>query len=147
VTSDEEVFDSPAGWVAKHIKRYVATDGAAGHRYMGVPSLLLTTRGRRTGKLRRTALMYGEDAGRYLLVASNGGSATHPAWYLNLSANPDVEVQVRGERFMARARTATPDEKATLWKIVSAAFPTYDRYLKTAANKGREIPLIIVERT
>jgi deazaflavin-dependent oxidoreductase (nitroreductase family) len=146
VTTDEEVVDSPTGWVAKHIRRYEASDGASGHLYMGVPTLLLTTRGRRTGTLRRTALMYGEDAGRYLLVASNGGSGTHPAWYLNLTANPDVEVQVRGERFAARARTATRDEKAELWPIVSAAFPTYDRYLKTAAKKGREIPLIIVER-
>jgi deazaflavin-dependent oxidoreductase (nitroreductase family) len=145
--TEEEVFDSPAGWVAKHIKRYESTDGTSGHLYMGVPSLLLTTRGRRTGKLRRTALMYGEDSGRYLLVPSNGGSATHPAWYLNLTAHPDVYVQVKGERFAARARTATPAEKADLWKIVSAAFPTYDRYLKTAANKGREIPLVIVERT
>ena len=58
-----------------------------------------------------------------------------------------MHVQVKGERFAARARTATPAEKADLWKIVSAAFPTYDRYLKTAANKGREIPLVIVERT
>jgi deazaflavin-dependent oxidoreductase (nitroreductase family) len=94
---------------------------------MGVPTLLLTTRGRRTGKLRRTALMYGENAGRYLLVPSNGGSATHPSWYLKLTANPDVEVQVRGDHFAARARTATPDEKTALWTIVSAAFPTYDR--------------------
>jgi deazaflavin-dependent oxidoreductase (nitroreductase family) len=145
--TEEEVFDSPTGWVAKHITRYESTDGAAGHLYMGVPSLLLTTRGRRTGKLRRTALMYGEHDGRYLLVPSNGGSATHPAWYLNLTANPEVHVQVKGERFAARARTATPAEKADLWKIVSAAFPTYDRYLKTAASKGREIPLVIVERT
>jgi deazaflavin-dependent oxidoreductase (nitroreductase family) len=144
--TEEEVFDSPTGWVARHIKRYASSDGASGHMYMGVPTLLLTTRGRRTGKLRRTALMYGEDAGRYLLVPSNGGSATHPSWYLNLTADPDVEVQVRGDRFAARARTAAPDEKAALWTIVSAAFPTYDRYLKTAANKGREIPLVIVER-
>jgi deazaflavin-dependent oxidoreductase (nitroreductase family) len=142
VTS-EEVFDSPTGWVASHIRRYDASDG----RYLGVPSLLLTTRGRRTGKLRRTALMYGQDAGRYLLVPSNGGSATHPAWYLNLVADPDVTVQVRAETFSARARTATPAEKADLWPIVAEAFPTYDRYLTTAAAKGREIPLVIVERS
>jgi len=145
--TEEEVFDSPTGWVAKHIERYEASDGADGHVYMGVPCLLLTTRGRRTGKLRRTALMYGQDGGRYLLVASNGGSAAHPAWYLNLTADPDVRVQVNGERFAATARTATSEEKADLWPVVSKAFPTYDRYLKTAAKKGREIPLIIVERS
>ena len=140
--TSEEVFDSPAGWVASHIRRYERSDG----RYLGVPSLLLTTRGRRTGKLRRTALMYGEDAGRYLLVPSNGGSATHPAWYLNLAADPEVTLQVRAETFAARARTATPAEQADLWPIVAKAFPTYDKYLKTAAAKGREIPLVIVER-
>ncbi len=143
----EAVHDNPTGWVARHIQRYEKTDGADGHLYMGVPTLLLTTRGRRTGVLRRTALMYGEDAGRYLLVASNGGSGTHPAWYLNLVADPDVEVQVRGEKFTARARTASAEERRALWPIVAAAFPTYDRYVVTAAEKGREIPLIVLDRT
>ena len=136
----DEVFDSPTGWVAKHIQRYEKSDGT----YMGVPSLLLTTRGRRSGKLRRTALMYGEDDGRYLLVASNGGSATHPAWYLNLTENPDVEVQVRSETFTASARTAEGEERDRLWKIAAKAFPTYDKYLVTARNKGREIPLVVI---
>jgi deazaflavin-dependent oxidoreductase (nitroreductase family) len=139
----DEVFDSPTQWVTKHIGRYEKSDGT----YMGVPSLLLTTRGRRSGKLRRTALMYGEDAGRYLLVASNGGSATHPAWYLNLTAEPEVEVQVLRETFAARARTAQGEERERLWKIAAKAFPTYDRYLVAARKLGREIPLIVVERT
>jgi deazaflavin-dependent oxidoreductase (nitroreductase family) len=142
MTRDEPVFDNPTGWVAKHIQRYEKSDGT----YMGVPSLLLTTRGRRTGKLRRTALMYGEDAGRYLLVASNGGAAEHPAWYLNLTADPEVEVQVRQERFTARARTAEGEERERLWKIAAEAFPTYDKYLVTARRKGREIPLVVIER-
>ena len=138
----EEVFDNPTAWVAKHIKRYEASDGT----YMGVPSLLLTTRGRRTGNLRRTALMYAEDAGRYILVASNGGSGTHPAWYLNLVADPDVEVQVRSEIFRARARTADGEERERLWKIAAKGFPTYDKYIVTARQKGREIPLIVLDR-
>jgi deazaflavin-dependent oxidoreductase (nitroreductase family) len=138
----ERVFDSPTGWVAKHIERYEASDGT----YMGVPSLLLTTRGRRTGQLRRTALMYAEDAGRYILVASNGGSATHPAWYLNLVADPDVEVQVGSEIFRARARTAGGEERERLWKIAAKGFPTYDKYLVAARAKGREIPLIVLDR-
>lgn len=140
--TSEEVSDSPTAWVAKHIAHYGKSDGT----YMGVPSLLLTTRGRRSGKLRRTALMYAEDAGRYLLVASNGGSATHPAWYLNLAADPEVEVQVRDDRFTGRARTAEGEERERLWKIAAKAFPTYDRYLVAARRKGREIPLIVVER-
>ena len=138
----DEVSDSPTAWVAKHIKRYEASDGT----YMGVPSLLLTTRGRRTGTLRRTALMYAEDAGRYILVASNGGAGTHPAWYLNLVADPDVGVQVRSEIFRARARTADGEERERLWKIAAKGFPTYDKYVVTAREKGREIPLIVLDR-
>jgi deazaflavin-dependent oxidoreductase (nitroreductase family) len=140
--TEDEVFDSPTGWVAKHITRYETSDGT----YMGVPSLLLTTRGRRSGKLRRTALMYAEDDGRYLLVASNGGAATHPSWYLNLTENPEVEVQILTDRFPARAYTAVGDERERLWKIAAKGFPTYDKYLVTARNKGREIPLIVIER-
>ena len=81
---DDVVTDSPTGWVAKHVRKYVESDGKKGHRWSGVDTLLLTTRGRSTGKLRRTALIYGEDRGRYIVVASNGGAKTHPHWYQNL---------------------------------------------------------------
>src|ERR671930_2080530 len=100
----EEVFDSPSGWVASHVRRYVETDGEDGHRWRGVTTLLLTTRGRKTGKLRRTALIYGRDGDRYLVVASQGGAARNPNWYENLVANPDVHLQVGAERVPARAR-------------------------------------------
>jgi deazaflavin-dependent oxidoreductase (nitroreductase family) len=139
----EAVVDSPEEWVARHIRRYVESDGQKGGVYGGVPALLLTTRGRKTGQLRRTALYYGEDKGRYLLVASNGGAAKHPNWYLNLLDDPAVEVQVGAETFAARARPATPREKPRLWKIMAALFPQYDRY---QAKTRRDIPLIIVER-
>ncbi|GAB4104163.1 nitroreductase family deazaflavin-dependent oxidoreductase [Micromonospora taraxaci] len=140
----EAVEDSPVGWVASHIRRYVQTDGADGGTFHGVPSLLLTTRGRRTGTLRRTALMYGRDGDNHLLVASNGGADKHPAWYLNLSADPTVEIQVDAERFAARARTATAEERVRLWPVMTKVFPTYARYQK---GTEREIPLVIVERT
>ncbi|AWS42697.1 nitroreductase family deazaflavin-dependent oxidoreductase [Streptosporangium sp. 'caverna'] len=140
---DEEVLDSPTGWVAKHIRTYVETDGKKGHLYQGMTTLLLSTRGRRSGRLRRTALIYGQDGDRYLLVASNGGSANHPAWYLNLSDDPDVEIQVGPDKFAARARTATAEEKPELWRKMAEIFPTYDGY---QAKAGREIPLVIVER-
>ncbi|MEU8214205.1 nitroreductase family deazaflavin-dependent oxidoreductase [Micromonospora taraxaci] len=140
----ETVEDSPVGWVASHIRRYVQTDGADGGTFHGVPSLLLTTRGRRTGTLRRTALMYGRDGDNHLLVASNGGADKHPAWYLNLSADPTVEIQVDAERFVGRARTATAEERVRLWPVMTKVFPTYARYQK---GTEREIPLVIVERT
>jgi deazaflavin-dependent oxidoreductase (nitroreductase family) len=143
MSEHEGISDSPVGWVAKHINRYVESDGKDGHQYMGVPSLLLTTRGRKSGKLYRTALYYGRDGDRYLLVPSNGGSDEHPSWYLNLIANPEVEVQVGAEKFSARARVATPEEKPALWQIMTSIFARYNTYQEKA---GREIPVVILER-
>ncbi|RLP86038.1 nitroreductase family deazaflavin-dependent oxidoreductase [Micromonospora sp. CV4] len=139
----ETIEDSPVGWVASHIRRYVETGGAEGGTYHGYPALLLTTRGRRSGKLRRTALIYGRDGDTYLLVASNGGAVKHPAWYLNLSSDPAVEVQVGAERFAARARTATAEERVRLWPVMTAVFPTYARYQK---GTDREIPVVVIDR-
>jgi deazaflavin-dependent oxidoreductase (nitroreductase family) len=140
---DEAVFDSPSGWVAGHIRNYVETDGENGHRWRGVTTLLLTTRGRKSGKLRRTALIYGQDGDQYLVVASQGGAAWHPNWYLNLDANPDVFLQVGADKFPARARTATPEEKPKLWKIMTSIWPDYDQY---QARCARDIPVVILER-
>src|SRR4029450_9047662 len=117
---EEAVVDSPTGWVATHIRRYVETDGKQGHLYHGMPTLLLTTRGRRSGKLRRTALIYGQDGDRYLLVASNGGAPAPPAGYLNLFAPPEVSLQVGPDTFNARASTATAAEKPALWRHMVA---------------------------
>lgn len=140
---EEEVFDSPTGWVARHVRSYVETDGRKGHRWSGVKTLLLTTRGRRSGKLRRTALIYGEDGDRYLVVASKGGAKKHPSWYVNLVEHPEVQLQVGGERFPAQARTASPEEKPRLWRLMTSIWPEYDRY---QARTDREIPVVILER-
>jgi deazaflavin-dependent oxidoreductase (nitroreductase family) len=139
----EDVVDNPTGWVADHIRRYVETDGRSGHRWRGVQTLLLTTRGHKSGKLRRTALIYGQDGDRYLVVASNGGARAHPAWYLNLIADPEVRVQVGADKFTARARTATPDEKPRLWQLMTSIWPHYDGY---QAKTTREIPVVILDR-
>ena len=139
----EEPVDSPTGWVHKHIRTYVDSGGTKGTKFYGVQSLLLTTRGRRSGLLRRTALYYGQDGDQYLLIASNGGSPTHPKWYLNLRADPEVTVQVGPEVFTAHARTAEPAEKARLWKIMTELYPTYDEYQR---KTGREIPLVVLSR-
>jgi deazaflavin-dependent oxidoreductase (nitroreductase family) len=143
VTFVEEIYDSPTDWVARHIDKYVASDGDQGHVFYGVPALLLTTRGRRSGQLRRTALYYGEAGDEYVVVASNGGSVTHPNWYLNLAAEPRVHVQVRGDTFEAVARTATGAERETLWKLMASLFPTYERY---QAKVRREIPVVVLSR-
>ncbi len=138
----EPVFDSPTGWVKDHITNYVVTGGQKGHLWNGMPTLLLTTRGRKTGKLRRTALIYGRDGANILIVASNGGAPDHPNWYLNLSENPEVEIQIEAETIRGRARTATPEEKPRLWQVMSAIFPQYNTY---QARSSRVIPLVIIE--
>jgi deazaflavin-dependent oxidoreductase (nitroreductase family) len=143
MAAEEEVLDSPTRWVARHVRRYVETDGRSGHRWNGRNTLLLTTRGRRSGRLRRTALIYGRDGDRYVVVASNGGARNHPHWYLNLTAQPEVQVQVQAERFAARARTADAQERPRLWRMMAEIWPDYERYQK---RTGREIPVVILER-
>lgn len=135
--------DSPVGWVNDHIREYLDSDGAAGHEWRGTTILLLTTIGRKTGTPRRTALIYRQDGDNYVVVASKGGQPTHPAWYFNLSANPEVRVQVKDEEFAARARTATGDERARLWKLMTEVWPDYDQY---QARTDREIPVVVLER-
>jgi deazaflavin-dependent oxidoreductase (nitroreductase family) len=126
----------------EHVDRYVATDGKEGHDWQGTQTLILTTTGRKSGQTRQTPLIYGEQGDNYLIVASNGGAEAHPDWYFNLDANPDVEVQVWGDRIPARARTATPEEKAQWWSIVTKEWPDYDEYQK---KTDRPIPLVVIE--
>ena len=141
---EQEPLDSPVGWVAEHTRKYVETNGEDGHIWNGVPTLALTTTGRRSGKLHRTMLIYGQDGYRYIVVASKGGADEHPQWYRNLQANPEVQVQVGGERFPARARTATGDERSRLWKLMAEIWPAYNQY---QTKTSREIPVVILERT
>jgi deazaflavin-dependent oxidoreductase (nitroreductase family) len=139
-----EVFDSPTGWVNQHIQEYIETDGEKGHNWQGTTTLLLTTQGRKSGKWRRTALIYGNDGDDYVVVASRGGHDDHPAWYLNLESNPEVRVQVGADKFTAQARTATPEEKARLWPIMLEKWPAYDDYQQ---KTDRDIPVVILKRT
>ncbi len=140
----DDIYDSPTGWVAQHIRRYVETDGRSGHQWRGVPTLLLTTRGRKSGLRRRTALIYGKDGDHYVVVASRGGHSKHPAWYLNLVADPLVEVQVGAEKFSARVHTATVEEKARLWPMMVSIWPAYNDY---QAKTDREIPVVVLVPT
>jgi deazaflavin-dependent oxidoreductase (nitroreductase family) len=128
----------------EHVERYLATDGEEGHDWLNTHTLLLTTKGRKSGKARTTPLIYGTSGDRYLVVASKGGSRRAPAWYLNLEADPKVEVQVKGERFSARARDATPQEKPEMWKTMTAEWPAYDDYQR---RTKREIPVVVLERS
>jgi deazaflavin-dependent oxidoreductase (nitroreductase family) len=127
----------------EHVRRYRETGGEVGHVWNGVPTLLLTTTGRTSGEQRTAPLIYGEDGGAYVVVASKGGAPRHPAWYLNLSAEPAVVVQVGADRFPARARTASADERARLWPLMTSIWPAYDEY---QAKTDREIPVVVLER-
>jgi len=127
-----------------HRRLYKLTGGFIGGDAGGLTTLLLTTTGRKSGEARTVPLPYFEHAGRYLLVASNAGNEKHPAWYLNLVANPDVTLQIRTRTLRARAATADAKERAELWPLVTAQGPMYADYQRVVA---REIPLVILTPT
>jgi deazaflavin-dependent oxidoreductase (nitroreductase family) len=108
-----------------------------------VPICLMEHRGRRTGKVRTTPLVYLRDAGRVVVVASQAGRPTHPLWYRNIEADPDVTVQIRGKRRPMRAHTASPDERAVLWPRLVELYSDYDSYQSWTE---REIPVVVLER-
>lgn len=127
-----------------HVARYLETDGEDGfHWRNGTTILVLFTTGRRSGQPRSHALIFRQHGEAYLVVASNGGSDTPPAWFVNLRADPHVEVQVKGDRFRATARVATPEEKPGMWATMVEAWPDYDAY---QAGTSREIPVVVLER-
>ena len=143
--SDTTRQDASALHGPEHVRVYRETDGQYGHDWRkGSSVLLLTTTGRRSGEPRTNALIYGRSGDDYLVVGSRGGSATAPGWYLNLRDNPEVEVQVLADRFQARARTATADERPALWAELVSHWPDYDAY---QTRTSREIPVVVLERT
>jgi len=127
----------------EHTQKYKETGGQEGHDWQGTQTLLLTTKGRKSGEPRELPLIYGKSGDDYLIVASKGGADAPPAWYLNIEADPDVEVQVWDDRFPAKARVATAEEKAEMWKTMTAEWPAYDDYQK---KTDREIPIVVLER-
>lgn len=139
-------------WMKDHADRYLKSGGAEGHMYtidrpgqpsLTVPSLLLTTTGRRSGDKWTFPLFYGKSGGSYFVIASKGGAPEHPGWYRNMRANPDVEIQVGTAKMKARARTATGEERQRLWHLAVAFFPPYADYEKKAGS--REIPVVVLD--
>jgi len=128
----------------EHVERYEATDGADGYDWVnGTTILLLHTRGRKSGRDYTHPLIFRELNGAYLIVASKGGAPEPPDWFLNLQAEPDVTVQLKGDKFAARARVATPEEKPEMWRLMAEVWPDYDEYQK---KTDREIPIVVLER-
>jgi deazaflavin-dependent oxidoreductase (nitroreductase family) len=135
--SEDELFGE------EHVRAYIDTDGQRGHAWRGTQCLLLTTTGRKSGQPRIMPLIYAEDDSRYVIVASKGGSDAPPAWYLNLRDDAEVEVQVWGDRFTARARDAEGEERERLWKRMNEEWPAYDDY---QSKTDRQIPVVVLER-
>ena len=143
--------DTLPDWVLNHLDEYLE-DGEKGHYwdaeflggYRKTPTLLLSTTGRRSGQTRIMPLPYGRDGDNYVVIASRGGTPDHPGWYHNLVANPEVALQVVNEHVTARARTATGDERARLWQMMSEVYPPYPSY---QTRCEREIPVVVLEPT
>jgi proline iminopeptidase len=128
----------------EHVRRYRETDGKEGHIWReGSTILLLTTTGRKTGNETTTPLIYGLDGDKPVIVASKGGAPEHPGWFRNLTKEPEVGVQILGERFRARARTAEGEERERLWRKLNEIWPHYDEY---QTKTEREIPVVVLER-
>lgn len=128
----------------EHVRRYRETGGAVGHIWReGSTILLLTTTGRSSGEKRTSPLIYAEDGGRYVIIASKGGAPEHPGWYLNLDKNPEVELQIKDEVFKARARTETGPDRERLWRKANEVWRHYDEY---AQRTDRQIPVVVLER-
>jgi len=129
----------------EHVKRYRETGGEVGHIWKkGSKTLLLTTKGRKSGEPRTTPLIYENAEDKYVIVASKGGAPEDPGWYENLSKEPQVELQVKDEVFPARARTAEGEERERLWKLAAEQWPDYDAY---QTKTDREIPVVVLERS
>lgn len=134
---------SPKPWVADQVALYESTGGREGGTLQGKPVVVLTTIGRRSGKVRKAALMRVEHDGTYAVVASLGGAPQHPLWYHNLLANPEATVQDGPNVYDVRAREVHGDEKATWWARAVEAWPDYDNYQE---KTSREIPVFVLER-
>jgi deazaflavin-dependent oxidoreductase (nitroreductase family) len=125
----------------EHVRVYQQTGGEVGYLWNGVPILLLTVTGRRSGRRLTSALIFARDGEDLLVVASKGGAPKHPLWYVNLQENPHAEVQVKDRTMQVVARTATKAEKPRLWKIVTDTWPNYDTY---QARTDRDIPIVVL---
>jgi F420H(2)-dependent quinone reductase len=143
---DGDYEPSPLPWVREQVERYEATDGREANtlRGTGLPVVIFTTRGRKSGKVRKIALMRVEHDGAYAMVASQGGAPEHPNWYYNLKADPDaLMVQDGADRFDAHARELQGKEREIWWQRAVAAYPPYAEY---QTRTERTIPVLLAER-
>jgi deazaflavin-dependent oxidoreductase (nitroreductase family) len=146
MTLDGEYEPSPAQWVRDQVEEYEASGGQRANtlRDTGLPVVIVTTRGNKSGKIRKTPLMRVEHDGKYLLVASKGGAPSNPVWYYNLVADPDaVAIQDGPEPFPVTVRQLDGDDRAQWWERAVAAFPPYAEYQE---KTDRTIPVFLATR-
>ena len=136
-TADDDLFG------AEHIRVYRETAGERGYHWRGALILLLTTRGRSSGEPRTTPLIHRTDDGRWVVVASKGGAPRNPAWFENLKADPEAEIEIKDEKIPVRARAADGEERTRLWRYMTEVWPAYDDYQR---HTDREIPVVVLER-
>lgn len=137
-------------WISEHIELYLKDpekahlwDSSVGGGSGMLTTLLLITRGRKSGQERMLPLIYKRVGDSFVIIASKGGSPDHPAWYLNLQANPECEVRAGVERYKVRARTAAGQEREDLWKQLADYYPPYDEYQVNAGD--RQIPVVALD--
>jgi deazaflavin-dependent oxidoreductase (nitroreductase family) len=137
MANDDDLFG------AEHVRAYRDSDGEHGYHWRGTTILLLSTKGRSSGKERTTPLIHRQDSGHWVVVASKGGAPDHPAWYKNLVADPEAVIQVKGDVIPVRARDAEGEERERLWGLMTEVWPAYDEYQQ---RTDREIPVVVFER-
>jgi F420H(2)-dependent quinone reductase len=139
-----EYASNPEKWVRDQVELYERTDGAQGNTFRdtGLPIVIVTNRGAVSGKLHKTPVMRVEHDGQYAVVASRGGAPTHPRWYYNIRANPQVELQDGARKLDMTAREITGDERTQWWDRAVAAYPPYAEYQR---NTERVIPVFVLE--
>jgi deazaflavin-dependent oxidoreductase (nitroreductase family) len=142
MSSDAQYLPGTSAMANAQVRAYEASDGLDRGDLRGVPVIILTTRGRKSGSLRKVPLMRVTDGERYAVIASLGGAAKHPVWYLNLLADPDVFLQDKDVKRRYRARTATGEERRQWWARAVAVWPFYERY---QAKTDREIPVVVLD--
>ncbi len=136
-TADDDLFGP------EHVRVYRETSGERGYHWRGTTILLLTTIGRRSGQMRTTPLIHRTDGERWVVVASKGGAPEHPAWFENLSAEPNATIEVLAETIPVRASVAEGEERERLWSAMTEVWPAYDEYRQ---RTEREIPVVVLTR-
>lgn len=144
MTRSEDYLPSPSAHTREQVEQYERSGGTEGATMLGMPVVVLTMRGAKTGKLRKVPVMRVEHDGRYAAVASMGGAPTNPVWYHNLSAHPNIELQDGPDHFSMRARELSGAERDQWWERAVAAFPDYGDYEK---RTSRTIPVFALEPT